>query len=138
MSRLHDQGEANIGQIYLRNAAHNTQLFMGLYTNATQPLQEDTMTNVTEVTGGGYARIALPPADWTQQGAQTEHGGTRFDQPQRVYTFSGAVGNVTGYFITTASTGTAGQLIVSEQFPAAVNVNQVGFELRITPRVEFR
>ena len=138
MSRLHDQGEANIGQIYLRNATQNTQLFIGLYTNATQPLQVDTMTAVTEVTGGGYARIALPPADWAQQGTQTADGGTRFNQPQRVYTFSAAVGNVTGYFITNALTGTAGPLIMTEHFPAAVNVNQAGFELRITPGVELR
>jgi len=138
MSRLHDQGEANIGQVYLRNQAHNANLFLGLYTNATQPIQADTMVQVTEVSGGGYARITLPPADWAQQGGQTGEGGTRFDQPQRVWTFSAAVGNVTGYFITTASTGTASPLVMSEHFPAAVNVNQAGFEVRITPRVEFR
>ena len=138
MSRLHDQGEANIGNVYLRNQAQNTNLFLGLYTNGTQPIQADTMVQVTEVSGGGYARITLPPADWVQVGGQTGEGGTRFDQPQRTFTFNSAVGNVTGYFITTALTGTAGLLITTEQFPVAVNVNQTGFEIRVTPRIEFR
>ena len=138
MSRLHDQGEANIGQIYLRNQAQNTNLFLGLYTNATQPAEDAVMTGIAEVTGGGYARIALAPANWTIQGAQTGEGGTRFDQPQHVFALSAAVGNVTGYFITTALTGTAGALITTEPFPAAINVNQAGFEIRLTPRIEFR
>ena len=138
MSRLHDQGEANIGNIYLRNQAHNANLFLGLYTNATQPIQADTMVQVTEVSGGGYARITLPPADWTQVGGQTGEGDTRFDQPQRTFTFTAGVGNVTGCFITTALTGTAGLLVTTEHFPVGVNINQTGFEVRITPRLEFR
>ena len=138
MSRLHDQGEANIGNIYLRNQAQNTNLFLGLYTNETQPIQADTMVQITEVTGNGYARIPLPPADWTQVGGQTGEGGTRFDQPQRTFTVTAGVGNVTGYFITTALTGTAGLLVTTEHFPVSVNVNQTGFEVRVTPRLEFR
>lgn len=138
MSRLHDSGEANIGNIYLRNQAHNANLFLGLYTNGTQPGEADTMTQITEASGGGYARIALPPADWTLQGGQTAEGGSRFNQPQRIFVFTAAIGNVTGYFITTTLTGTTGPLVITEHFPAAVNVNQAGFEVRVTPGIEFR
>lgn len=138
MSRLHDQGEQNVGDIWLRNSTQNTQMHLGLYTNGTQPAEDALMTGITEVSGGGYARIPLPPADWTRQGSQTGEGGTRYDQPERTFTFNAAVGNVTGYFITPPLSGTAGPLIVTEHFPAAVNVNQANFTIRITPRIEFR
>lgn len=138
MSRVHDQGKANIGNIYLRNQNHNTNLFIGLYTNATQPAQASDMSGITEVSGGGYARIALTPANWVLQGGQTPEGGSRFNQPQLVYTFSAAVGNVLGYFITTTLTGTSGLLIISDHFAAAINVGQAGFEIRVTPSVEVR
>ena len=138
MSRFHDEGEKNVGDIYLRNAAQNTNLFLGLYTNATQPAEAAVMTNITEVSGGGYARITLAPAGWTEQEGQTAEGGKRYDQPQKIFTFSAAVGNVTGYFITTTASGTAGPLIVTEHFPAAVNVNQANYEVRVTPRIEIR
>lgn len=138
MSRLHDEGEKNIGDIYLRNAAQNTNLFLGLYTNATQPAEGAAMTDIVEVSGGGYARITLAPADWTEQAGQTAEGGKRYDQPQKIFTFSAAVGEIRGYFITTTLTGTAGPLIVTEHFPAAVNVNQANYEVRVTPRIEIR
>lgn len=138
MSRSHNQGEKNVGDIYLRNATQNANLFIGLYTNATQPLEEHVMTNIAEVTGGGYSRIALAPANWVEQAGQTAEGGVRYAQPEQVFVFNAAVGNIAGFFITNALTGTAGLLITSEHFPAVVNVNQAGFEVRIVPRIEFR
>ena len=64
--------------------------------------------------------------------------GTRFDQSQRTFSFSSAVGNITGYFITNVSSGTGGELIITDHFSTSVNVNQAGFEILVTPSIEFR
>jgi hypothetical protein len=62
----------NLGAKAIMNAELNnvrpaggTTLYLGLYTNAHTPASTDTMTQITEATGGGYARLPLTNGSWT-------------------------------------------------------------------------
>jgi hypothetical protein len=134
---LHYEGQETLGQAALKNTGVPT-LYIGLYTNASALNKDHKMTNITEVTGGGYARLPINAADWTMDINKTINGGTLFIQPRQSWVFNAAVGNVTGYFITTSLTGTTGKLISSEHFPSVANANQADFEIRIVPRHEFK
>jgi hypothetical protein len=111
MAKLVDEGEGDIGNIYLKNTTQNANLYLGLYTAPTsEPAEDAVLTGLTEPTGGTYARIALAPADWTK-------AGSVFTQVQKTFSATGAAwGNCYGYFICTVATGTAGLLIAVEQF----------------------
>lgn len=135
--KIHYEGQEYLGLVSLKNTSHET-LYIGLYTNASELTRNQTMANITEVTGGGYARKVLNTADWVVDPVKTVQQGTLFAQPRQTWLFDSAVGNVTGYFITTSAIGTTGKLVASEHFPYPANVNQIGFEIRVTPKQEFR
>lgn len=135
--KVHYEGQEYLGLASLKNTGHAT-LYIGLYTNGTALAKNQTMVNVTEVSGGGYARKVLNTADWVVDPTKTANQGTLFAQTRKDWLFTSAVGNVTGYFITTSLTGSTGKLIASEHFSAPANVNQADFEIRVTPRNEFR
>lgn len=134
----HYEGQEHFGGTGLKNAGGLGTLYVGLYTNNTALAKNATMANVTELTGGGYARIALPAADWTLDALKTALQGSLYKQPKKTWTFTAGVGNVYGYFITTAATGTGGKLLISEHFPAVVNANQVDFQIHVTPTHEIK
>ncbi len=130
MAKWCNEGETNVGDIYLRNQAQNPNLYLGLYTNITEPAETDTLAQITEPVGSGYARIALAPADWTESPQGT------FANLQKTFTASGGNwGNVYGYFICTVLSGTAGKLIAVEQFiDGPYNVTD-GSSVKVTPKV---
>lgn len=109
MAKWVDEGEHNVLSIYLKNATQNSNLYLGLYKNSSEPAEDAALTNLTEPSGSGYARIALAPADWS--GAADEMA-----QPQKTFTASGGDwGNCYGYFIATSSDN-SGKLLAVEQF----------------------
>ena len=124
-----DEGETNVGNIYFKNQAQNTNLYLGLYTNATEPAETAALASLTEPVGNGYARIALAPADWAESPQAT------FSNLQKTFTASGGNwGNVYGCFIATSSDGT-GKLIGVEQFTdGPYNVSD-GSVVKVTPKV---
>jgi hypothetical protein len=134
---LHYEGQEYLGSAALKNTGQAT-LYIGLYTNLSAPTVDNTMENITEVNGGGYARLPLNASDWNINVTKTANQGTIFEQPIQRWTFTTIIGNITGYFITTEALGTTGKLLLSEQFPAPANVNQSDFELDITPKQEVR
>lgn len=106
-----NEGETLIGTIILKRTLtdRDAGLELGLFTNsaATESLTEAT---VTEPTGGGYARIDLADASWTES-------------PQGVFTYatqtftatgSAYAGSVYGYFIATKSAGGTQRLVAVE------------------------
>lgn len=135
---LHYEGQQYFGDGALKNTGVQATLYIGLLTNSTALTKDNTMANVTEVTGGGYARLPLSAVNWTLSGTKTANSGSLYSQPRQSWVFNTAIGNVTGYFITTTLTGTTGKLIASEMFPTVANVNQVGYEIRVTPQQEIR
>lgn len=132
MAKLCDEGEADMGLIYLKNQTQNANLYLGLYTSpTTEPAEDATLASLTEPSGGGYARIALAPADWTQN-------GSIFTQPQKTFNCSGAAwGNVYGYFICNVASGTAGKLIAVEQFGDGPYNVPDGGAVKETPKITF-
>lgn len=129
MAKLVDEGETNVGNIYLKNQAQNTNLYLGLYTNTTEPGETAALASLTEPVGNGYARIALAPADWTESPQGT------FANLQKTFTASGGNwGNVYGCFIATSSDGT-GKLVGVEHFTdGPYNVSD-GSQVKVTPKI---
>ncbi len=87
-------------------------LVLRLYTNNLTPDETNVAADFTEAAGNGYASVALTAASWTiTPGAPT---GAAY--PEVTFTFTGALGNVYGYYITEVASG---KLKWSERFPSA-------------------
>ena len=72
-------------------------LTMRLFSNAIANITaDDTTANYTEVSGGGYAAKALANGDWTVSNGVATLATQNF-------TFTGAAGDIYGWFITDAS-----------------------------------
>lgn len=129
MAKWCDEGETNVGNIYLKNQAQNTNLYLGLYTNTTEPAETATLASLTEPVGNGYARIALTPADWTESPQAT------FANLQKTFTASGGDwGNVYGWFLATSSDGT-GKLVMVEHFSDGPYNTPNGSIVKVTPKI---
>lgn len=121
----------NTGEVialnYLTNKATPENLVLRLYTNNITPAETDTAATYTEATGFGYASIACPPVDWTVvAGAPSTATCTL-----KTFTFTGALGNVYGYYITRVTTG---DLVYSERFTTGpFNIVNNGDTISITP-----
>jgi len=87
-------------------------LYLGLYTDATEPVVGSTLSTITELALSGYARIQLLDADWTI----VTDTATNLE---KTFTATTDWGNVYGSFICNVSTGTAGELIAVKQFSGA-------------------
>lgn len=127
-----DEGETSVGDVYLKAGAQ-PDFYLGLYKNTTEPGESDVMTNITEAQtpgSNGYNRIQLVDGDWTEspQGL--------FSNLQKTFTAAGAAwGDIYGYFITTAATGTAGKLIAVEHFSDGPYTVNDGWSVKVTPKV---
>ena len=126
-----NQGEAiMLENIINKTAAEN--LVLRLYSNDVTPGETDTELTYTEVTGNGYAAINVPPADWDAAVA----GDPSYIQTTaaKSFVFTGAAGNVYGYYITQV---TSGKLVWAERFTGApFNIVNNGDKIDITPRIE--
>jgi hypothetical protein len=132
MAKWCDEGETSVGDVYLRAQAQ-PDFYLGLYKNNTEPAESATMAAITEAdTPGshGYARIQLADGDWTESPQGT------FSNLQKTFTASGAAwGDVYGYFVTTAATGTAGKLIAVETFSDGPYTVNDGWSVKVTPKI---
>jgi hypothetical protein len=104
-------------------------LILRLYTSNTTPAETDTEATYTEASGNGYAAITLTAASWTvTPGAPTEAA-----YAEQTFTFTGALGNVYGYYFTQV---TSGKLVWAERFTGApFNIANNGDQIKITPRI---
>ena len=128
MAKWVDQGETDVLKVYFSGEqAHRTTLYLGLYLNATEPAENATLADITEPSGGGYARQAIADSEWTVSGNLAQAATKTFQA-------SGADwGDVTGYFIATSSDNT-GILLAVEHFDAAKNIGD-GDQIQITAKV---
>ena len=65
MAKLVDEGENRFLNILLGSTAVDANLYMGLYTNGSEPAETATLGDITEVTGTGYARKTLARGSWS-------------------------------------------------------------------------
>lgn len=102
-----------------------------LYTSNTTPAEGDTSATYTEAAGAGYAAKTLTRATWNA--AATVTGTTSKSYPQQVWTFTGTLGPVYGYFVEGA---TAGELLWAERtFPSGQTFEN-GWQLKVTVKIE--
>jgi len=122
----HGEGD---GLSYFVNKSAPENLVLRLFTNNITPAETDTAATYTEATGNGYSAITLTGANWTiVEGAP----GTA-SYAEQTFTFTGALGNVYGYFLTRA---TSGRIALAERFTAApFNITTNGDQIKITLQI---
>lgn len=125
---LFNQGEV-VGLEALVNKTAPQSLVLRLFTNNATPVEADTEVGYTEALGSGYASVPLTAASWvTTAGAPSEVA-----YPEVTFTFTGALGNVYGYYITQT---TSGKAIAAERFTGApFNIQNNGDQIKITPKI---
>lgn len=116
---------------YFVNKASPQDLVLHLFTNNIVPSESDTAGTYTEAYGSGYASISLTGANWTiAEGEPSEAS-----YPQQTFTFTGALGNVYGYYLTRA---TSGRIAYAERFSdGPYNVAASGDQIKLTPKISF-
>lgn len=113
---------------YALNKASPEDLMIRLYVNNITPSESDTAVTYTEASGFGYTSIQLTPADWTISMGNP----TTATHSQVTWVFTGALGNLYGYYITKKISG---DLMWAERFTnGPYNIQNNGDELRVTPR----
>lgn len=114
---------------YLTNNDAPENLVIHLYANDVTPDENTTTATFTEATGGGYASQALIPASFsivTGSPSQAEH-------VEITWTFTGAVGNIYGYYVTRQ---TGGETMWAERFSnGPFNIQTNGDQIKVTPRI---
>ena len=128
MAKLVDEGENRFLNILLGATAVDANLYMGLYTNGSEPAETATLASLTEVTGSGYARKTLARGSWTIDADLASFAEQSFGPAGASW------GNVTGYFIATSSDNT-GKLLFVESFSDGAYPIGSGSSLAITPKV---
>jgi len=128
MAKWVDQGETDVLKVYFSGEqAHRGTLYLGLYTNATEPDETATLADIVEPSGAGYARQAIADSEWSVSGDTATAVAKTFQAS------GGSWGDVTGYFIAT-SADNSGLLLAVEHFDAAKNIGD-GDSIQITAKV---
>jgi len=117
-------GGKNISLNYITGKTSSTEgLLLKLFSNNVTPSEIDTVLTYTEVTGGGYTYKTLTPSTWSVAGGSANY-------PAQTFTFTGAVGNVYGYYVVRATTG---DLVFAERFATGpFNVQTNGDNISVT------
>lgn len=125
-----NNGEGD-GLSYFVNKSAPENLILKLYTSNTTPAEADVAATYTEAAGNGYAALTLTGANWTI----TEGAPSNAAYAQQTFTFTGALGNVYGYFMVRA---TSGRIAYAERFSdGPYNVTTNGDQIKVTPTITF-
>ena len=122
-------GEGRMLKAILNHTAPEN-LVLKLYTSNTTPAETDTDSTYTEATGNGYSNVSLTGSSWS-----ITEGAPSFGQyAQQTFTFTGALGNVYGLYLTQT---TSGILMWAERFSdGPYNIANNGDQIKITPYIE--
>lgn len=132
---LADNGEQIILDVFFRGASAPASLYVGLV--AGSPAETTTLATMTEVTGTGYARIALArnATDWPTLALDV--GDYRVVSLAKVFTAGGTWTGATNAFLTGAASGTSGDFIAYAAL-AATRTLLNGDTLTVTNRVKLQ
>lgn len=126
--KLVDQGENKVATVFFNNTGGLANIYLGLYTNTTEPAETATLASITEVSGGGYARKTLAASGWVVTADIAQFA-------EQIFTASGASWlNVYGYFLATSIDGT-GLLLFVETMPNTPYNVPDGGQVKVTPKV---
>ncbi len=104
-------------------------MVLKLYTNNYTPVEASVEGDFTEASGFGYAALTLSGASWVI----TPGAPTSAAYAQQTFTFTGALGDVYGYFVVQASSG---KLMWAEIFSnGPYDVQNNGDEIKVTPTI---
>jgi len=103
MAKWCDEGENRVLNILFGSTAVDSNLYLGLFTNTTEPAESANLAAISEPSGNGYERKTLARGSWTINADLASYA-------QQVFTATGNWGNVYGYFIATSSDG-SGKLL---------------------------
>jgi hypothetical protein len=81
-------------------------LKLKLFSNNISPNDSSVISDFVELTGGGYVPFSLSGTTWSLS-------NTTASYPQQTWNFTASVGNVYGYYVTTADDST---VIFAEKF----------------------
>lgn len=104
-----------VGEEHMLQKILNQTLKLKLFSNNHTPAAGDTVSSLTEVSGGGYAAVTLTYANWTIAGGDP---GVALYGSFQSFSFTGATsgpGTIYGYYVTTDDELT---LLWEERFPA--------------------
>ena len=119
-----NNGESIALQLITNKLVTPENLVLKLYTSNTTPAETDTAATYTEATGFGYGAITLTGASWTVSGT------TQIAYAEQTFTFTGALGDVYGYYLIRA---TSLDLILAERFTGApFNIANNGDQIKVT------
>lgn len=122
-------GESIVLQLLTNKEDTPENLELCLYTNNKTPAETDAIGDYTEASGNGYARIALTGASWSVSGTAP----TSIGYAQQTFTFTGALGNVYGYYLRRSGTV---DLVLAERFSdGPYNITANGDQIKITPAI---
>ena len=114
-------------QTMLSSFLSSETMLLRLYTSDVTPTSTTALSTLSEVSGNGYAEVSLSgTSNWN-----ITNGTATLTSPV-TWTFTGAVGDVYGYYIVGASTG---NLIAAERFatgPYTVATNGDSITVSIT------
>lgn len=112
------------------NVDRGSSLQLGLFTNSSGLSASSVLADITEPTGGGYARITLTDASWT-----VDANGLA-EYVKQTFVASGTPFNLPIYGFFIATTGTSPKLLhfQVESGPATVSVNE---SYSVTPKIDF-
>lgn len=113
----------------LVNHTAGQTLVLRLFTNDVTPTDDTVAGDLTEASGYGYSPITLTGGSWTYTAG--DPGAVAY--AQQTFTFTGALGNVYGYYYTQT---TSGVLVGAERFSdGPYNIQQNGDTIKITPTI---
>lgn len=105
-------------------------LVLRLFTNDITPQKGDTAATYHEPSGSGYAPKPLDQQYWII----TDTVPPAAVHAQQIFSFTGPLGNVHGYFLTRANSG---KIAWSERFPnGPYEITRAEDEIKVTPRIE--
>ena len=132
-----DEGEVSMLAVLLGLVARPS-LELRLYVNDRSPQLADTVADYTELTGHGYAPIALPPSTWSVRPADPGTNTPAFaPAADLVFTFNaaGPADLVYGYLVVTDD----GRLWGAQRFDdGPYRVQNVNDEVRVAPDMALR
>ena len=124
-----DTAEVSMLKLITNNAS-NADLKLKLFTTDVTPDDDTVLVDLTEASGNGYAAKTLTGASWA---ISTSVGVTTASYAEQTFTFTGALGNVYGYFITN---GAGDELLWCERFTdAPYDIVNNGDEINVTVKI---
>lgn len=117
----------------ISNRSSGSTLVLKLFTNDYTPIKKSAYADFTEANGNGYpGAIGLSGA--TGFSVTLSGGTTTVSYPQVTYTFTGALGDVYGYFITDQA-GTS--VVWAERFSdGPYDIQNNGDQIKVTLNLE--